>query len=629
MWLIFFFAISTIFANKVIWNGDNYDFDVTTSAKLIPGENVIGSGSVNKKNSKLTQVIDIFPHMTMKNVRILNLNINKYKSGNAGFKITIDKNHKNNQMFGQGHASDDYFIKISYSTCQLLHCEGGIYLLHKKPSTNFIAKNITNFYGAFYLKFISNDMFFLLDEFNIYDNEFPLITCPYIKWTSLYSGTKFVPLENSGIIFKKFQERQILVPGYQRNKYSNIFICGYLIYIDNSKLTIGHKITYHQQSDLKIKTFDNPKDIWICNSNDSPSKYFHFAFSKNIKGNNKMRYIKYDLLKENNLYYDDVIYLYDKNNEVIKELKEYGVIDFKGMKIVKPKCANKLSPRKGIVKIVNENKIKVSNTNNDIEIMYVNEDMLNNITSYKCKIIIDGVKENPYLSNFYEHETELLLVSKDIFENKIIHKNIVFKNNFNGFEKYSCDINVKNKFFNDISYIKNLTFVTIPINSSVSMKKEFWNTKDDILIQCPIKITTIGTFYSMIVIVSENLLYKKTLNDNSKMFYNEDNFIRFRHLDLLVKDISLQNVTTKCIYKTYKNMTFSITKNGKILNFIFYQFTNNTNYLFFIMLVLGILIVIFIIFVIIIIIIKKKKPIKESKNTFEKLSLTSSLSTVN
>uniref|UniRef100_A0A0K0EFT6 6-cysteine protein n=1 Tax=Strongyloides stercoralis TaxID=6248 RepID=A0A0K0EFT6_STRER len=580
MWYLFFLIIYGVFADKVIWDGDEHDFEASRRIIMLTDRKEdIGSGKVDIKNSKLSKEIHILPYMVLKNIRILELDISEYKTGEAGIMINSKDGDKYYQIFGQVHRDVSFFTKYEYSTCQLFHCEPGLFFLHYEADDDFVEKKVTDFYGIFYTKFISNDMYFKLDKFELYRDMYPLIICPYTRWTSTFSGVEFVPQDKSGIVFKKFSERQILLPGYNRSYDSNFFVCGHLKYMDDTELTVGHEINYIESkingSSFQFKKYEDTNELWTCDTNESPKDYFHFIYSKNKQSDNKMRYVEYNMLEKNYLYYDDVIYLYKKNQRVLRLLEKAGVEHGDKTIIIKPKCANTLSPRKGIVKLVNTKNSVIVSGSNETQTMYVQEDMLNVVNEFKCQIFIDGAEKNSYLSKFYDNEVEFSLVSKDTSGNKIIHNNILFKNNVNSFDKYECELNVKNSFFNYTNYIENLAFITVPTNLSITNKNEVWKGQNYILIQCPDKFSTIGVIDSMEVIISKTESYNSLQNNNEIMFYDEDNFKRFRHIDLFAKNITIEDVTTKCAYKTSNNATFSIVKNGKVLNKIITGSNNN------------------------------------------------------
>uniref|UniRef100_A0A0K0FPB8 6-cysteine protein n=1 Tax=Strongyloides venezuelensis TaxID=75913 RepID=A0A0K0FPB8_STRVS len=573
MWILFFFLISHTLTKEWIWDGNKRGSGTAREAFCLYNyHEKIWTGVVDQTSKHLTKDINFLDRMTLRNIKILEVNVTKYEAGHIGVHLQgIDNSYiTQNQIFGVVYINENYFLKNPHTTCQMSYCENGLFFMSNIDVKGMYSARVDDFEEIFYLKFVTSDMNFRLDKLIIEGYNFPLILCPYKNWVSIRSVTKFIPYETKGVEYAYLRERQILLPAYPRSDDIDIFVCGYIKYEDGSQLTISHEIEIKNSYKIDlIKPIKNFQDIWKCSEGESATNYHYFIYSYNVKGYNKMRHIKKNSMNENKFYYNDTMYLY--NEAFTKDFK--NVEDFVRHNYVitpiKPDCRWKLPQLKFKIQLVSPDDSKIFDGQDGIQIMDVRENMLNKDIYYKCKIVIEEVTRYPFLSNYYDQVMEVSLVSKDDDGNKFFHDKIKFDKSFNGFKKYECEIRYKNKDFKYDHPIEKLSFMAIPSNVSITNQNETWRVKDDVVIQCQKKISNIGEIDSVRLQLSKNIFIEFSNVTTGGIFNVVGDFVRSNYGNLIKskkqKDMDIKYLTTHCNYKVNGGKRFSIVKSGTVL----------------------------------------------------------------
>uniref|UniRef100_A0A0N5BDD0 Ig-like domain-containing protein n=1 Tax=Strongyloides papillosus TaxID=174720 RepID=A0A0N5BDD0_STREA len=572
MRILIFFLISQALTEKSIWDGNEKGKNFMRGVAYIRNiSDYIWQGNVNKSSKSLPKDITFLKHVTLRNIKILEADITKYEPGRVGVRFQEIKGETQyNLIFGGAYLNDTYFHKMDHTTCQMSYCENGLYF----DSDIVEYKNMLDVYesklkNVFYAKFVTSDMNFRLDRFTITGSNFPLILCPYKGWVAKYSGTEFIHYTTTGITFSNLYERQILLPGYPRSDDVDIFVCGYIKYEDGSQLTISHEIEIKDYYNTdSIKPINDFRHIWKCSGGDT-TDYHYFIYSYNAKGNHNMRHIKKDSLNGDQFYYNDTIYLYSEaDTKKISQLKE-GIKDDYTMEQIEPLCGWKLPQLKFKLRLESSDGSKVLDGKNGIQTLDVREDMLNKDIYYKCKIVIEEATQHPFLSNYYDQVMETLLVSEDDDGNQIFHNKINFDKSFDGFKKYECAIIYKNKDFEYGHSVEKLSFLTIPLNISITNQDETWRVRDDIVIQCQKRISNMGEIDSIKVEISENFFIEYSNVTSDGIFEVEGDFVRSNFGNLIKsknkKDSDVKHLKTICNYKLAGGKMFSIVKSGTVL----------------------------------------------------------------
>uniref|UniRef100_A0A0K0F578 Fibronectin type-III domain-containing protein n=1 Tax=Strongyloides venezuelensis TaxID=75913 RepID=A0A0K0F578_STRVS len=574
MLILIFLFISQALTFKLEWDGkingtstyyvvyyernDNFDIWKTNETKTI--------------KKYLPVPLTISNYLLVNNAKIIELKVDNFVPG--GKPLAFKQNEKKLLFVAVVDRQENYFKQYRFQTCQLAHCELGLTLY---PLYQEIHDNIFNFNfyeDIIYVKYITDDMNFKLFVIKISGDDFPLVLCPYVGWVSLYGGTEFIPHEGTnGIIYDKFRNRQIILPAYPRYDDNDVFVCGLIKYKDGSQLSISYIMEVDNYYDIQLnRPVNRFEDIWKCSFIDDISNYDYFLYSKNNNSPNKMKYIKYDSRDSTKFYYNDTVYIY-KNDGTLKDLKENGYEA--GINIVmviptvKTSCKRILPQLKFKLRLVSANGTKLFDSKNEPNILEVSKDMLNKELNYKCKIFVEEASNHSSLSNYYDDVMEVSLVSKDDDGNKIFHDTIVFKDNFDGFKKYECEIRLKDQNFKYKYAIKNLSFITIPLNTSVANQNEEWRAKEDVVIQCQRRLSNIGEIDRIKVEVSENFFVEYSNLTSNGIFNIEGDYVRTNYENLIKskgkKNSNIKSITTICIYKVMGGKILSIVKSGTVL----------------------------------------------------------------
>uniref|UniRef100_A0A0K0FMU2 Ig-like domain-containing protein n=1 Tax=Strongyloides venezuelensis TaxID=75913 RepID=A0A0K0FMU2_STRVS len=643
MKFLIFLIFSQILADQVIWDGKNNDFSTNYQALLMSSQTnvavVVGEGYVNTSSQILSESINFNKNLELRNIKILEIDISKYQPGKIGIIMRVKIGLSGGVLYMRGKRSNALLETSNDTTCQLSECEVGLYLFSNDNHKEINDIDNNDVLGIFYVKLTTSDMNLRLGKFLIYKNQFPLIICPDENWLIKENGLVFVPFETNGVSLNNFNKRYLMLAGYPRSDDTDIFVCGYIKYVDGSRLTISHEIEIRKnhehvedESDVapndEVKTFKGIGDIRNCKESTDNENYYHFIFSHNVKEYHKMKYIERDLLAKNQIYYNDNIYLYDSNGEKIEYLGSKSIKNGDALPFINPTCIREIPQLKFKLNLLSSNGNKIFESSQNIEILNVHNDMLNKDNFFKCEIVIDEATTYPYLSKFYDREMEVFLISKDDLGNRITHNKIKFKNNLEGFKKYECEIRLKNSNFKYEYPIENLTFITMPKDISIPQQNEEWKTRDDIVVQCSSRISNMAKLENIKVLLSKNLVVEFSNSKNEKNFVEEDGFIKFKYEHLFEEDVYVTNITTECIYKTLNQKTISIIKNGRLLEKIIVKKNNNINNSkkvdednqtkAIIGIVVGVLIIIVAIIVSIIILVRIKYTNKKKKRNHKK-----------
>uniref|UniRef100_A0A0N5CGM1 6-cysteine protein n=1 Tax=Strongyloides papillosus TaxID=174720 RepID=A0A0N5CGM1_STREA len=573
MLILIFLLVSQTLTFKVEWDGKKDGTPRTYKLFNLQSVKVFWeSQDHNTTQEYLPVPLTISDILLVNNAKIVEANASDYvPDGNI---IAFQVHGIKSLYVAVVYDEKNYFNVYHLQTCQIAHCENGLTLI---PPTNEIPKifgpEVNKYDDIIYVKYITEDMNLKLYVFQISGDDFPLVICPYKGWVSIYSGTEFIPYEETnGIMYDQFRHRQIILPAYPRNDDTDVFVCGSIKYKDGSQLTISYKMEVENYYDIKSnEPINDIEAIWKCSESNKISDNYYFLYSKNDKIRNKMKYIKYDSRDNAKFYYNDTMYIY-KNNDELKMLKKDGYkahenkINFT---TITPSCKRTLPQLKFKLKLVSPDGTNTFDSKNETKILDVTEDMLNKELNYKCKIFVEEASNHPFLSNYYDDVMEVSLVSKDDDGNTILHDTIMFKDNFDGFKKYECEIRLKDNNFKYKYATENLSFITIPSNLSIKNQSEEWRVKEDVVIQCQRRLSNIGEIDRIKVEVPESFLVEYSNLTSNGIFNIEGDYVRANYDNLIKskgkKNGNIKSITTICIYKALGGKLLSIFKSGTIL----------------------------------------------------------------
>uniref|UniRef100_A0A0K0FG53 6-cysteine protein n=1 Tax=Strongyloides venezuelensis TaxID=75913 RepID=A0A0K0FG53_STRVS len=573
MLILIFLLISQILTFKVKWDGRKDGIPQTYKLENLKDKMFIWeSKNHNTTQEYLPVPLAISNILLVKNAKILKANASNYVPNGNIIKFYV--RDKPFIYAAVVYDETNYFQNFIYQTCQIAHCENGLTLIPKEQQTVIIfGKDGYKFIEIIYVKYITEDMNLKLYVFTISGDDFPLVICPYKGWVSIYSGTEFIPYEETnGIMFDQFRHRHILLPAYPRNEDTDVFVCGSIKYKDGSQLTISYIMELDNYYVIKSNEPTNDfEDIWKCSDTNIISHNYYFVYSKNDKILNKMKYIKYNSRDSTKFYYNDIMYIYENNRE-LKEFQKNGyyahgdIIKFTN---IKPLCKRTLPQLKFKLKLVSPDGDNIFYSKNETDILNVSEDMLNKELNYKCKIFVEEASSHSFLSNYYDDVMEVSLVSKDEDGNKIFHDTIEFKDNFDGFKKYECEIRLKDNKFRYKYAIENLSFIPIPSNISLTNQNEEWRVKEDVVIQCQKRLSNIGKIHSIKVEISENFFVTYSNLTSNGVFNIEGDYVRANYENLIKSqgrnNNNVKRLTTICVYKVMGERIISIVKSGTVL----------------------------------------------------------------
>ncbi|CEF62776.1 Hypothetical protein SRAE_1000104500 [Strongyloides ratti] len=560
--------------------------------------------------------------------------------------------HKNENEYKQtittGRSENEYLTDSKEISCHLSHCEIGLLFYHKtKTGMKFFNDKITDFYQIVYMKYVTNSGKLLFSQITIESNNFPLILCPNKGWVNKFSSSQYIPIEKEGIIFEKLLNRHIFVPIYSKHADTNVFICGEVRYLDGTKLKIGYEIKNKKINELKVESINLLNEKLSCKNDRPENDFYHFSYNSYNSKVSKMKFIDKANIQNSNIYYDSIIYLYDKKNYKIKELEEHAYSFF--LEIghseyyyprAKPSCAKFVKPLNASLKVftTDDEEIKFSESKNNpnIKIFSIDKSLMNIRKEYDCRIEVDNIKENIHLKNFYKNTFIAKLVSIDDFDNEKNVTTLEFKNNFEGYGRYSCILTSLNgeKLHKDAEYIKPLTFETFPIGMMEEIQKITWPSINTVTISCKKKISNFAKLQDMHVIFSETSQYRNSINEEMSMFFDDDDFVKFKHGDYFYKVNKIEDIIYHCKYQTNGNISFTIKTKGIILE---NEIKNSMYQTILIVVFIVVVTAIFIGIIVGIILLKKAKKAKQlrkklglnsemSKSEFSSTSMSSSMS---
>uniref|UniRef100_A0AAF5CQ02 Uncharacterized protein n=1 Tax=Strongyloides stercoralis TaxID=6248 RepID=A0AAF5CQ02_STRER len=524
--------------------------------------------------------IYLFEHLVLQRVQIFEINITFAQTRSDGIRVSYAKNSNLYQTITVGHPKKEHLIQSTLNTCHLLHCQNGFIFIHsKKSGMDIIELKISDFTQIVYEKFITDSGKLLFGPINIEGNHFPLILCPYYDWVNTFSKVTFNPKEKNGIKYSSFGNSHILLPIYPRHSYSTMFICGEMEYIDETKLDIGYEIIIEKRTKkLEVKELNLLKNTLSCKDELSEQSYYYFAYSINNNKEATMKNIFINNFKDFRIYHNNIIYMYDKNGKKIKELEKKGfnflsetVNNKYNYPIIKPSCAKRVKPLNASLKVFTESgeeiKFSENQENSDIKRFLIDKNIMEKKNKYECRIVIDNINGKEYLKDFYNNVFVGKLISIDDNGNEKIIKTLEFKKNFEGFGKYSCILSSLDgkKLHKDSKYIKPITFETFPSEMIKEIQKTTWQSVRTIIIDCNKKIYNFAKLSDMYVIFSKTSKYKYSVKNETVMFFEENEFVRFKHMDYNFNENNLTKINYHCIYSTSSNATFTIKKSGIIL----------------------------------------------------------------
>uniref|UniRef100_A0A0N5CGG2 Ig-like domain-containing protein n=1 Tax=Strongyloides papillosus TaxID=174720 RepID=A0A0N5CGG2_STREA len=640
MWILIFLLISQSLTEKSIWDGNKRGLEFFRDVTFMDNDqNIFWQGDISRKGKTLIKDITFLKYVTLRNVKILEVDINKYVPRITGVHFQIKNGNKRQSVIMRGTQSKK---RVAYTfniiKCQISFCDVGFKYMTDSKGTDMLHVKLNDLKGIFYLKFVTNDMILRLDKFNIDGYNFPLILCPYKNWVNKYSGTTFVPYERNGIEFSSLRGHQILLPGYPRNDDIDVFVCGYINYEDGSQLTIGHEIAIKDYySTGSIKSISDFQHIWKCSEGEAAADYYYFIHTYNVEGNHKMRQITKDSVNKNKFYYNDIMYLYKKADTRNLMNMKNGIQDDYVMKQINPTCKWKLPHLKYKLRLVSFDGSGFYDSGDYTNIINIHKDTLNKNTYYKCEIVIEEAAKYPFLSNYYDKVMDVVLVSRDDYGNKIFHDKIKFDDTYDGFKKYECEVRHKNDDFWYGYPSEILSFLTISSDIPVTYEDDTWRLKDDVIVQCQRNISNIGEIDSIRVHLSKNVFIGYSNVTNSSMFSVDGDFVTLRNRNLMKinkqEDVDIKYLITQCNYKVKGEKKTVIIENNPILkmtkiNKKVYEDNRSSNALIKIGLIIGILMLLVLI-ILIIVLLHIDKNMDENRRGDSDSSLSTSDSTTN
>uniref|UniRef100_A0A0K0FWB8 6-cysteine protein n=1 Tax=Strongyloides venezuelensis TaxID=75913 RepID=A0A0K0FWB8_STRVS len=560
--------------------GQNFSYD--PKYKLVQGSTENG-GDITFEIIKTKSVdkSEIFSHITLHNIFYCQITFKKMKSGDKGIESKNNAAKVTGIDSTSGHGNLLKLKELTTFGCDLIECVVGFVFYSNEASGKAIIDNkVTNFKGILYQKFISNDGFISFGDIFVHDNHFPLVLCPYSSWINTVTLSKFKPKEGTGILFDKFHNRHILQPMFPRNPYATRFICGGIYYSsDNSVVNVGYRIKFLLNTNnppLQVINVDLLKEKLVCHQGQNEDDYYHFVHGTYNGTETQMKYLNLKSPNGVNIYNDTKIYLYNKANQEIKDLREQGVKMENNFRSIKPTCALSVKPLSGSIRLYTKDEKEVtflsSRNNTAKKVLYVDEKTFKDVKDYRCRVVVDGTNKE-YIKNFYTSIFYEQLISLQSNGDEKIIKNLILKENLKGFGKYACKLIPKDgvKDRKRWQNIKGLTFEILPSGKLTTLKEEVWNSGIDAMIHCDTFAYKDSKLSDMSVILSDTSKYTYSMEADKKMFVEETTYIRFKIIDYTNEDKNFKKLNYSCIYKTADGNVYSVQKTASFLNSDFMQ----------------------------------------------------------
>uniref|UniRef100_A0A0N5B8Y7 Ig-like domain-containing protein n=1 Tax=Strongyloides papillosus TaxID=174720 RepID=A0A0N5B8Y7_STREA len=466
-------------------------------------------------------------------------------------------------------------------SCNLLKCDVGFIFYQdtdhvNSPSGMEIFKDdAASIKLVVYQKFVATDGFLSFDTLEIENNYFPLVVCPYIYWNSIHTLTTFKPKEDSGIIFKSFHNRHILVPLHPRHRDATRFICGELHYYDSTDFDVGYAFKVRKsQNKLEIKKLNLLKDGLSCDSGTAEDKYFHFIYNDK---ESTMKYLDLQNLQNVSIFHDSIVYMYAKTDERIQKLNSGVYLDILKIKknedaflAIKPTCARSVELPKASMKIYIKNgkevKLLRNPKNPKIMALPVDQKLINNTDGLECRVVVDST-DKKYLSNFYGNAFDAKLISIESNGDEKIITNIQFNKESRGFGKYSCKLVPKEGGnLHDIkSYIEDLTFEAVPSDKIETFREKSFKSTNLAMIHCHKTFSDFATFAEMSVALSPTSKYNYSIHHKTKLFMEENNYVKFKVREYVDAGKTFENINYLCTYRTSDGTRFVIKTNASVV----------------------------------------------------------------
>uniref|UniRef100_A0A0N4Z657 6-cysteine protein n=1 Tax=Parastrongyloides trichosuri TaxID=131310 RepID=A0A0N4Z657_PARTI len=573
--LIFFSLYIITGCNKFVWDANQKDSTNIERelATLHKDEYLNIVGIVNNSSDRLSALLNLTENVTLSNVKILSLDISNLKPSLNGFRIRDRHNrYDNNQFFANKHGNEKYITKSGRSSCQLYHCEVGLYILHKNANENdILSDKIKEISDAFYIKLITLDMKFTFHNFTINGNKFPLVVCPYDKWVISRSGLAFEPYDRNGFFYPEFHGMHIILPAYPRDNHAEYFTCGDMVYADSTRLKIVYEFKKNNSNFMRIEDINLMHGDLICGAEHKPTDYLHFSYDEY---NKSMKYINISALHNEFLYYGDIVYLYSIDDEELIKMKNGSeVFNFSfPKKEVEPLCAKKLIQLPATINLYIDDKLEkfsspLRSSAVDIKIIRITTEMLNKDYKFDCKIDLKKIKDKKFISKYYDKVVKGIFVKYDKDGNKKFINKISFtENDFTTYGKYKCIPEIiRNQGTKDIiDLVKNITIIIVP---KLDSKKEIWGNQYKVSIFCPKKLHRFANLEDFVIKPCKGNLCD--LKKNKEFFDTNGDNVIFKHDKFFEKGFKIYNVTIKCSYKTIDGIKFDTRRDISVLEKVY------------------------------------------------------------
>uniref|UniRef100_A0A0N4ZIB1 6-cysteine protein n=1 Tax=Parastrongyloides trichosuri TaxID=131310 RepID=A0A0N4ZIB1_PARTI len=565
----------TVLGNKIIYDSkkDGSRIDDLSVKSLIHGNNYQKFDIKFSTERFLEEEINIFEHVSLKNVIVLPVDISRIKPENNGINIIYNGNYE--QTFGTSTTERRYLDDGEQTECHIKFCHLGLFFYHSTSrGRQLIDKKVGDFKNVIYIELITSTNEYLFSSVKINSNHFPLIICPYENWVAKQSKVEFDAYERSGIIFNKFHMRSILLPIYERHEGEGKFMCGELKYATGNKLRIGFEVVVRKtEKEIKPKAIDIYKEDLVCNSENKVSDYYHFSYNNKNKNNFSMKYMNMERSKKISIFHNDIIYLYNKTDKRIEDLKENGTDNVNPRYehtyvFIEPSCRIRTYPiftKMKLHRIDGKDINLIENNKSDTQILYVTKDLLNKRIDLNCVIEVNDEGSRYNLKDFYKNTFKGRLELVDNSNNHKGVKELRFTKDFHDFGEYKCIVESLNSEITDFKSIVSLSFETIPEDNEVFVEEEKWEDMSTVFIICSTSINYFADLINMKVRLNGKYLYDMSKNKDMIYFSNEGSYVKFKRNELSEKKREIRKAYIECIYKTKNNVIFSRKINGLTL----------------------------------------------------------------
>uniref|UniRef100_A0A0N5A2C6 Uncharacterized protein n=1 Tax=Parastrongyloides trichosuri TaxID=131310 RepID=A0A0N5A2C6_PARTI len=481
-----------------------------------------------------------------------------------------------------GGRKDDkwHIIQKDKPSCNIYGCEVGFVFADKKMKGEDYSKNgIKDTDLIFYYELSTNSKVYTFGKIEFEKEVYPLVICPGENWLNVYGGSEYLVNGTKGYSYKSFNKKHYLVPLYPFPSYAETFKCGMIKYVQGNILYIGYQYKKKRKgtNSLSDVHVDITKDKLVCSNDDKEEDYIIFIHHPGAGKDKEM--VRVEPGSKIKLYLDQIVYLYNKKNTILKRIEENGVnyitTTTNGEKLqttaISPSCRVIIDPPRGSLQLFYRGEI-VNFPNNtkkgSNKVFYVGQEYFNKPLNFKCKIIFDKrseVANNKNLSGFYMNKFFGVFIQMDRHKNRKEMESIKFDDTLEDFGKYKCLLKSTNdKLHNSQSLIERLGVIFIPDKSIKIVKDVKWDNYQSIAAGCDGVISNYAQIQDVVVnFDGGHAIY--TYSKDHDMFAKSDKSLIVNISKLPDKNFNVKNVYITCIYIVGDvNATFYLYKNGAV-----------------------------------------------------------------